>query len=116
MAQTKLKQEQLNIALTPSWTNVSYLNSWVTVSGGAPLRYWKDALGWVHVEGLIKSGTINTAAGNLPAGYRPSVQATGNAAATNTGYGVQYISSGGDIVPSSGGTTWFSINIVFYPS
>jgi hypothetical protein len=52
-----------------------FQNSWVnfdtTAFHGA--RFWKDPMGIVHVEGLIKNGTAapNTIF-ELPAGYRPS--------------------------------------------
>lgn len=52
----------------------AFENSWVNYDTltfyGA--RFWKDPMGLVRIEGLIKSGTIPAAAFTLPVGYRPS--------------------------------------------
>ena len=48
-------------------------NSWVVydaVNFASP-EYYMDKLGRVHLQGLIKSGTVNAGATTLPAGYRP---------------------------------------------
>lgn len=56
-----------------AWTEPStLLNSWVTYSGTFhPFGYMKDSMGFVHLRGLIKSGTANGIY-TLPAGYRPA--------------------------------------------
>jgi hypothetical protein len=47
-------------------------NNWVTYSNGWSFpEYYKDKLGRVHLQGLIKNGTLNNFATTLPAGYRP---------------------------------------------
>jgi hypothetical protein len=51
------------------------LNSWVNFGGGyTEAGYLKDSMGFVHLRGVIKSGTITagTILFNLPAGFRPS--------------------------------------------
>ena len=55
------------------WTAPTLLNSWVDYgSGFNPSGYLKDALGFVHLRGLIKSGTAPTSIFFvLPVGYRP---------------------------------------------
>lgn len=50
-------------AFTNSWVN--YGSSW------APAAFWRDPLGFVHLRGLIKSGTVGNAAFTLPPGFRP---------------------------------------------
>lgn len=75
-------------------------------------RFWKDPVGLVHIEGLIKSGTINTTAFVLPAGYRPG-NALIFASDTNTGHGRLDIAASGNVLPVSGGTGYFSINCQF---
>jgi hypothetical protein len=75
-------------------------------------RYWKDPMGIVHVEGLIKSGTINTTAFILPAGYRPGI-ALLFASDTNTGHGRLDVAATGNVLPVSGGTGYFTINCSF---
>jgi phage minor structural protein len=55
------------------WIAPTLLNGWVNYgSGYEAAGYYKDALGFIHLKGLIKSGTMGTAAFNLPSGYRPS--------------------------------------------
>lgn len=60
-----------------NWTRVTYQNSWVDFGGtSAPVAYYKDPLGWVHLRGSAKDGTrVNgtTVIFNLPQGYRPGV-------------------------------------------
>lgn len=54
------------------------LNGWTIVTSAtpygnlAPLRYWKDGAGWVHVEGFVTGGTNASAVLKLPVGYRPA--------------------------------------------
>lgn len=57
--------------VAPTWTAVTYQNSWVDNSGSSVSRYTKDALGMVTVEIRMKTGTNGTTAFTLPAGYRP---------------------------------------------
>lgn len=50
-----------------------YTNSWTFY--GAPYSkaaFFKDVLGWVHLTGVIKSGTVASSAFQLPPGYRPA--------------------------------------------
>lgn len=75
-------------------------------------RFWKDPMGIVHVEGLIKDGTINTTAFVLPEGYRPGVALIWPAY-TSTGVGRLDIAATGNVLPVSGGTGYFSINVSF---
>lgn len=57
-----------NPPFTASWTNFG--------SGWADAAFWKDPLGFVHLRGLIKSGTVGSTAFTLPPGYRPPVSET----------------------------------------
>ena len=50
-----------------------FLNGWVIYgSGWDTPAFFKDAVGVVHLKGLMQSGTINVSAFQLPAGYRPA--------------------------------------------
>jgi len=51
----------------------AFENSWANwAAGGLGVAgYWKDPLGFIHLKGAIKSGTISTTAFTLPPGYRP---------------------------------------------
>lgn len=53
----------------------AFLNSWVAFGSGYQTpRFWKDPMGIVHIEGLIKSGTpsATSVVFTLPARYRPA--------------------------------------------
>lgn len=57
------------------WTAPTLQNSWVNFDNGyAPVGYWKDINGTVHLRGLIKGGNTNsgTILFTLPSGYRPA--------------------------------------------
>lgn len=59
------------------WINMagSYNNAWVDFNapGGTfnPGQYYKDQMGFVHLRGLVKTGTVNVSMFTLPSGYRP---------------------------------------------
>jgi hypothetical protein len=56
-----------------AWIPLAYQNGWVDY--GAPYgagAYRKDALGFVHLQGLVKNGGAGTVIATLPAGYRPA--------------------------------------------
>lgn len=48
------------------------VNSWVNYSAGYSVKYWKDWGNVVHLQGLLKDGTIDTVAFTLPLGFRPT--------------------------------------------
>lgn len=51
----------------------AFENGWTNFGGGFEgARFWKDPEGVVHVEGLIKSGTVTSTMFTLPVGYRPA--------------------------------------------
>lgn len=50
-----------------------FQNSWSNYGGGyATAAFYKDALGIVHLKGMITSGTIGSVAFTLPPGYTPA--------------------------------------------
>lgn len=92
----------------------AFQNSWVNYDAATfrGARYWKDPMGIVWVEGLIKSGTIGTTVFEFPAGYRPGV-ALRFETITNSGIGYFDVAATGNLVAQSGGNTWFAINCSF---
>lgn len=55
------------------WTAPTLLNSWVNF--GSPYQtaaYCKDQMGYVHLRGLVKSGTLNANIMTLPSGFQPT--------------------------------------------
>lgn len=56
-----------------SWTAPILTNSWANYGSGLPdAGYRKDGAGFVHFQGLVKSGSNNAAIFTLPSGYRPA--------------------------------------------
>lgn len=52
------------------WENyLSYIDTPTVIY--SPAKFYKDALGVVHLQGLIKNGTAPSAIFTLPEGYRP---------------------------------------------
>lgn len=95
-------------------TDVAFSGTWTNYDTATyqRARFWKDPMGIVHIEGLIKDGTINTTAFVLPAGYRPGA-ALMFPAYTSTGVGRLDVSATGNVLPVSGGTGYFTINCQF---
>lgn len=70
MAQTKITKNE--IETQESWQTPTLQNSWVNWGSNYMVAsYMKDSLGFVHLQGLIKNGTLNSIIMTLPAGYRP---------------------------------------------
>lgn len=99
----------------PSFTAPTLLNSWVNNgSGWAAAGYYKDAFGFVHLKGLVKSGTVGAAIFTLPSGYRPAENET-FAVQSNTAFGYCNVGSDGNVGASGGSNVNFSLSgIVFY--
>lgn len=88
----------------------TWVNFDITVYRG--LRFWKDPVGMIHIEGVVKSGVVPSTIFILPAGYRPGA-ALAFPAHTNTGYGQVDVSATGNVVAQTGGTTLFGISVHF---
>jgi hypothetical protein len=92
----------------------SYTNSWVDFGGGYMAgAYMKDLMGFVHLRGLIKSGTMSTSAFTLPAGFRPSAVVL-MACASAGAYGQLEVGTGGTITPTVGLNNYVSLNGVTF--
>lgn len=92
------------------WIAPTLLNSWVNYgSGYNPAGYYKDALGVVHLRGMLKNGTIGLQMFILSAGYRPPylelLTATSNGAAAYLNVGTD-----GQVVPVNGTNAFFSLD------
>ncbi len=96
-----------------AWQTLSLNGSWVPFGGAyiAP-RYMKDSLGFVHVEGLIKSGTMGTVAATLPAGYRPGGQHYWGSASSGA-IGIADVATNGTITPQVGSNGSFMMDYIF---
>lgn len=93
-----------------SWQTPTMTNSWVSFGGSfGPVAYMKDSMGFVHLRGLIKSGTMNAAAFMLPAGYRP-VATCDFIVLSNSGIGAIEVNTPGDVVPVIGSNVYVSMD------
>jgi hypothetical protein len=82
-----------------------FQNSWANFSPGvwSGAGYWKDAFGVVHLTGTIDSGTADSVAFTLPAGYTPALDdftVAGNAATATS----LEILSNGNVIPTATGS------------
>jgi hypothetical protein len=100
----------------PPWIAPTLLNSWVNY--GTPYAtagYFKDSLGIVHLQGLIKSGTISNSlpAFNLPIGYRPFETHIFAGSAADAFAEIR-VDSEGQVFITVGSTTWVTLsNVIF---
>ena len=106
---------------TITWVAVtSFSNSWVNYGNGYnPAAYCKDGMGFVHIKGLIKDGTLTETAFTLPIGYRPSdsclFASMSFGSATYKPTQVEILSDGSVKVGWNGGSDWLSLDgITFY--
>lgn len=96
-----------------AWTNITLLFAWVDFSvSDDKLAYRIDGK-YVHLRGLIKNGTINTACGNLPTAARPSKRRR-VLHRTVGGSGELDITTAGDIIPQTGNNTYISFDSVWF--
>lgn len=95
----------LTMTKAPNYTLVgatgaaAFTNAWVTgTSGDSAPAYWKDPLGFVHMRGSVKLGTVNTSAFTLPPGYRPPARAQ-FPSVQNGAFGIISVGSDGTVTP-----------------
>lgn len=99
------------LEMDEGWIAPSLLNSWVNYGGAFETAgYRKDASGYVHLKGLVKSGTANTIIFTLPAGYRPIEQGMFAVNSGAAAFGRIDLTTGGDVTMNSGSTTWLSLS------
>jgi hypothetical protein len=93
-------------AFQGAWTNFDT----ATFHGA---RFWKDPMGIVHLEGLVKSGAVPSTIFILPAGYRPS---NGHLFMVNSNGAVGRVdvASTGNVVAQAGNNAWFSLSGIHF--
>ena len=110
MAQ-KINSEQ--IETQESWIAPTLAGAWVNFGAGfSAAGYMKDSLGFVHMRGMVKSGTglICT----LPVGYRPSGTLYISSATSGTTPGIINVSSTGTVTMDGGSSSYISLsNVIF---
>jgi len=97
-----------------AWITPTLQSGWLEYGAGfETVRYMKDQFGFVHLKGLVKSGTVGVVCMTLPAGYRPS--ATQHiATASNNAFGFVTISNLGVVAIMGGSNVWFSLNNITF--
>lgn len=65
---------QVDLVAPERWITPTLLNSWVAFSSTDTAGYYKDAAGFVHLRGRVKSGNFSNTLPmfTLPAGYLPT--------------------------------------------
>lgn len=108
--------------LEDEWTALTLSNSWVdfgidtNMTHVKPAGYFKDKFGFVHLRGMVKSGSAaNAVMATLPVGYRPGKRQLFTTF-SNAGYCRMDVSANGQIhAQDNGSTTWTSFSgICFY--
>lgn len=94
-----------------AWIAPTFTNSWVNYDSAIfnPAGYMKDTLGFVHLRGLVKSGTAGTAIFTLPAGYRPYRQEL-FASLQNNAIGRIDVTTAGVVTHSLGGNPFVQLD------
>lgn len=93
-----------NTVIYPALTN-----GWVNYGGGEALcSYFKDVLGFVHLSGTIRNGTVGASVFVLPAGFRPAANIN-VVTVSNDAFAKIQISSAGHVYALVGSPVWFSI-------
>jgi hypothetical protein len=92
------------------WIAPTFQNSWVNygdIYGVA--GYMKDSMGFVHLQGLVKSGTVQQCIFTLPAGYRPQYTEI-HAVISNNTIGRVDISTVGCVFVNTGSNIYTSLD------
>lgn len=115
MAPARLDQFVTPTGATSAWTSISLLNSWTNF--GSPYfdaQYCIDAEGWVHLRGLVKSGTALANLGSVP------ICAGGMWASTQIVFGGvgRCMISGSSVLldPGMGTNAYVSLDGIQYPT
>jgi hypothetical protein len=102
-----------------NWTNPTFSNSWANYDSSETTfykaGYYKDAMGWVHLRGIVKDGTVGTGVAmfTLPSGYRPS-KAVRFAVCSGNAYGSYFVNAAGECGLETGSNAFvFLENVTF---
>jgi len=94
----------------------AFENSWVNYDSVnyATAAFRKDALGFIHIKGMVRSGSLPGTIFTLPAGSRPA-KPVYFAVASYDAYGQVWIGLDGPVQAGVGNNGWLSLNgITFY--
>ena len=96
-----------------AWITPTLLNGFT--SDVVPLRYKKDSLGFVHIQGQVENMTTVKRVFVLPVGYRPDRRILFSHVSDLPGINYSLVDSTGGFTYVSGGFTWADFGeIIFY--
>jgi hypothetical protein len=109
--ETKKASRASFLGVNDPWTDISsFTNSWTNYNSSYnSAGYYKDALGVVHLRGMISSGTMGNSAFTLPSGYRPG-KILLRVVASNGAFGDVYIRPDGTVSPTVGNNAYVSLD------
>jgi hypothetical protein len=98
-----------------AWITPTLLNGWVAHTPGSypTAGYYKDSLGQVNLQGLLKNGTIGATVFTLPAGYRPLYQIH-IAIASNGAFANISIYPNGNVQIQNGNNGWIALDAISF--
>jgi hypothetical protein len=104
-----------SLETTEAWKTPSMTGGWLSYDtdpgGWSAPGYYKDYAGTVHLRGLIRAGTIGSAAFTLPAGYRPTGGDLLIGTISNGGVGRVKVNTAGGVIPESPSVnTWVALD------
>jgi hypothetical protein len=108
---------RLNIGQLPQGEAVRYVgtspafqNLWVNYDAThQQAGFWKDPWGVVHLQGLVKTGTVPANIFTLPAGYRPALESN-HVIAANDAFGRVAVKADGSVYMAIGSNVWTSLD------
>lgn len=109
------KPAALPVPATPTgetgWTNAVFQNGWLDYgSGYNPGGYIKDIDNYVHLRGMVRSGTQNAAIFTLPVGYRPSYRQLLKGTSADVHCRVDVLTTGEILWITGGNNGWVSLD------
>ena len=93
----------------------AFANSWANYGAGwGDAAFWKDPFGWVHLRGLIKTGTVPSAVFTLPPGFRPGVNELFAVVSNGTLGRVDAQTDGQIVVQSPSSNVWLTLSGIHF--
>ncbi len=95
----------------------AFQNSWANFGGAhAPASFYRDPAGWVHLKGLVASGSSTATMFTLPDGYCPPFTVYFTSASNLVQCAVQVDTAGNVSKPIGGSNAYVSLNGISFPS
>lgn len=98
------------------WIEPTLLNGWDIGDVTVPLRYRKNTLGIVEIQGQVAGGVMAVPIFILPSGYYSTSNLIKIPCTSDAVFGYAYINTSGHVIPITGSSAWFAFNTTFSPS